>query len=74
MTILLYDLVGSDPARPFSPHCWKAAFALAHKGLDFQSVPTPFTAVRGAEGGAVGTGPVIRDGDRVVGDSFAIAL
>lgn len=74
MTILLYDLVGSDPSRPFSPHCWKAAFALAHKGLDFRSVPTPFTAVKGVEGGAVGTVPVIRDGDRVVGDSFAIAL
>lgn len=74
MTILLYDLVGSDPARPFSPHCWKAAFALAHKGLAFESVPTPFTAVKGVEGGVCGTVPVIRDGERVVGDSFAIAL
>ncbi|TYR32831.1 glutathione S-transferase family protein [Mesorhizobium microcysteis] len=74
MTILLYDLVGSDPARPFSPHCWKAAFALAHKGLAFESVPTPFTAVKGVEGGVFGTVPVIRDGERVVGDSFAIAL
>lgn len=74
MTILLYDLVGSDPARPFSPHCWKAAFALAHKGLSFESVPTPFTAVKGVEGGVCGTVPVIRDGERVVGDSFAIAL
>lgn len=74
MTILLYDLVGSDPARPFSPHCWKIAFALAHKGLPFRSVPTPFTAVKGVEGGACGTVPVIRDGERVVGDSFAIAL
>lgn len=74
MTILLYDLVGSDPARPFSPHCWKVAFALAHKGLAFQSVPTPFTAVKGVEAGAVGTVPVIRDGERIVGDSFDIAL
>ena len=74
MTILLYDLVGADPARPFSPHCWKAAMALAHKGLDFRSVPTPFAAVPEVEGGVFPTVPVIRDGDSVVGDSFAIAL
>lgn len=74
MAILLYDLVGSDPTRPFSPHCWKTAFALAHKGIDFDSIPTPFTAVPTVEGGVCKTVPVIRDGDRVVGDSFDIAL
>lgn len=74
MTILLYDLVGTDRSRPFSPHCWKVAFALAHKGLSYESVPTPFTAVKGVEGGACGIVPVIRDGEKVVGDSFAIAL
>jgi hypothetical protein len=40
MRILLYELVGSDPRRPFSPHCWKIAMALAHKGLAFECVPT----------------------------------
>lgn len=74
MTILLYDLVGRDPARPFSPHCWKVAFSLAHKGLPFESVPTPFTSVKSVENGAVGIVPVIRDDHRVVGDSFDIAL
>jgi glutathione S-transferase len=74
MTILLYDLVGADPARPFSPHCWKAKMALAHKGLDFRSEPTTFTAVPAVEGGVSKTVPVIRDGDRVVADSFDIAL
>jgi len=74
MTILLYDLVGRDPARPFSPHCWKVAFALAHKGLDFDSIPTPFTSVPTVEGGVSRTVPVIRDGARVVSDSFDIAL
>ena len=43
MTILLYDLVGADAGRPFSPHCWKAKMALAHKGLDFETLPTPFS-------------------------------
>ena len=74
MTILLYDLVGADAARPFSPHCWKTAMSLAHKGLDFQSVPTRFLEVPEVEGGVSKTVPVIRDGDQVVADSFAIAL
>jgi glutathione S-transferase len=74
MTILLYELIGRDASRPFSPHCWKAAMALAHKGLDFESVPTPFTAVPGVEDGASKIVPVIRDGDTTVSDSFSIAL
>ncbi|MER8785284.1 glutathione S-transferase family protein [Mesorhizobium sp. M1006] len=74
MTILLYDLVGRDAARPFSPHCWKAAMALAHKGLDIASVPTRFLDVPKVEGGVSKLVPVIRDGETVVADSFAIAL
>lgn len=72
--ILLYDLVGTDESKPFSPHCWKTAQALAHKGLDFKSVPTPFTAVASVEGGFAKTVPVIRDGEKLVADSFDIAL
>src|SRR4051812_19637412 len=74
MTILLYDLVGHDEKRPFSPHCWKAVMALAHKGLEFSTVPTRFLEVAAVEGGVSKTVPVIRDGDKVVSDSFAIAL
>lgn len=74
MAILLYDLVGTDPARPFSPHCWKAMWSLAHKGLPFERLPRTFTAVATVEGGKASTVPVIRDGERVVMDSFAIAL
>ena len=74
MPIQLYDLVGADPKRPFSPHCWKIAFALAHKGLPFERVPTPFTAIPGIENGMSKTIPVIRDGDSVIRDSFSIAL
>ncbi len=74
MTILLYDLVGADHSRPFSPHCWKTAMSLAHKGLEFRRVATPFTAVPAVEGGFSKTIPVIRDGDTVGADSFAIAL
>ncbi|HWK65083.1 MAG TPA: glutathione S-transferase family protein [Rhizobiaceae bacterium] len=74
MPILFYDLVGSDPSRPFSPHCWKTAMSLAHKGLAFEAVPTRFLDVPTIEGGVSKTVPVIRDGERVVADSFAIAL
>lgn len=74
MTIVLYDLVGSDTTRPFSPHCWKVAMALAHKRLDYRTRPTRFLEVADIEGGASKTVPVIRDGGTVVPDSFAIAL
>jgi glutathione S-transferase len=74
VTILLYDLVGADASRPFSPHCWKVAMALAHKGLDFSRVPKAFTAIPAIEGGASKTVPVIRDGERVLAESFDIAL
>ena len=66
MTIRLYDLVGKDRSRPFSPHCWKVAFALAHKGLDFESVPTSFTEIPQVESGFSKTIPVIRDGETIV--------
>lgn len=74
MTIQLYDLVGEDISRPFSPHCWKAKMALAHKGLDFKSVPTTFLEVPNVESSLGKIVPVIRDGDAVISDSFKIAL
>lgn len=74
MTILFYDLVGHDTGRPFSPHCWKTKMALAHKGLAATKVPTRFLEVPKVEGGVSKTVPVIRDGNHVVADSFAIAL
>lgn len=73
MTIKLYDLVGRDAARPFSPHCWKARMALAHKKLPYRAVPVRFTEVATLEDGTNRTVPLIRDGDDVVQDSFAIA-
>lgn len=73
MPIVVYELVGADRRRPFSPHCWKAVMALAHKGIDLDRVPVTFTEVPSVEGGASKTVPVIRDGATVVSDSFAIA-
>lgn len=74
MTIVLYELVGADEKRPYSPHCWKTVMSLAHKGLSWKSAPTRFLDVPKIEGGVSKTVPVIRDGDKVISDSFAIAL
>lgn len=70
MSITVYELAGADGRVRFSPHCWKTVWSLAHKGLDFERVPVPFTGI--AELGFK-TLPVIRDGDRTVVDSFDIA-
>jgi hypothetical protein len=32
MSLKLFELVGTDAARPFSPFCWRTRMALAHKG------------------------------------------
>ena len=74
MAILLYDLCGRDPDLRFSPYCWRAKMALAHKGLAFATVPTPFLEIPRVENGASKTVPVINDDGRVVSDSFDIAL
>lgn len=74
MTRILYTLCGADDGRPFSPHCWKTVMALWHKGLAFEDRPQAFTAIPTVENGASKTVPLLRDGDRLVSDSFAIAL
>ena len=39
MTIQLYDLAGADENSRFSPFCWRARMALAHKGLAYETIP-----------------------------------
>ncbi len=69
----LFELVGVDADRPFSPFCWRTRMALAHKGLDVESVPWRFTerdAIMKHQSEKV---PVLLDGDKTVSDSWAIA-
>jgi hypothetical protein len=47
MTRRLYELVGADLQRPFSPACWRSRVAPAHKGLAAESVPWRFTQTEG---------------------------
>ena len=72
MAITLYELVGRDDLR-FSPYCWRTRFALAHKGLDFDTVPVRFADKQAIAFSGQERVPVIRDGDRTVNDSWAIA-
>ena len=72
MAMLLYDLAGEDDRR-FSPYCWRARMALAHKGLDFETTPVPFTGIAGICDGSHRTVPVLDHDGTVIRDSFAIA-
>jgi glutathione S-transferase len=69
----LYELCGTDPARVFSPFCWRSRMALAHKGLDFESAPWRFTETARLAFAQHDKVPVLVDGDAVVVDSFDIA-
>jgi glutathione S-transferase len=71
-TLRLYDLQVRDDRRP-SPFCWRIKYALAHKGLPFEAVPTALTDIPSIAGGAHKTVPIIEDGGKTVGDSWAIA-
>ena len=71
--ITLYDLVFQDDRRP-SPFCWRAKFAMAHKGLQWTEVPTGFTEKEKIAFADSKTVPVIQDGAKAVKDSWAIAV
>ena len=70
--ITLYDLVFQEDRRP-SPFCWRAKFALKHKGLDWSDEPMGFTEKHKIAFAQSQTVPVIHDGAKVVKDSWAIA-
>jgi glutathione S-transferase len=72
MAITLFDLAGADPALRFSPYCWRTRMALAHKGLETNTVPWRFTEERIAFSGSERV-PVIVDKDRAIADSWNIA-
>lgn len=70
--ITLYDLAFQDDRRP-SPFCWRAKFALAHKGLAHTTVAVGFTEKDKIAFAGSQTLPVIKDGELGVKDSWAIA-
>jgi glutathione S-transferase len=73
MAITLYDLAGAESDRRFSPFCWRIRMALAHKGLEVETLPWRFTEKDKLPEPNAGRVPVIVDGGKVVHDSTAIA-
>jgi glutathione S-transferase len=73
MSLKLYELVGTDPARPFSPFCWRTRMALAHKGLSAESIPWCFTEKTAIASHNSEKVPVLIDGANSVADSWTIA-
>jgi glutathione S-transferase len=73
MSLKLFELVGSDETRPFSPYCWRTRMALAHKGLDAASIPWRFTEKTAIAPHGSEKVPVLLYGDEAVVDSWAIA-
>src|SRR5260370_10868244 len=69
----LFELVGTDNARPFSPFCWRTRMALAHKGLSAESIPWCFTEKHAIAPHQSEKVPVLLDGETSVVDSWVIA-
>lgn len=67
-----YDLVYVD-GRRFSPNCWRTTFALAHKGLEAETVPVRISEKEPIAFASSTTLPVIEDDGRAVADSWTIA-
>src|SRR5258708_26579594 len=73
MALKLFELVGTDNTRPFSPYCWRTRMALAHKGLGVESIPWCFTEKHAIAPHNSEKVPVLIDGETSVADSWAIA-
>jgi glutathione S-transferase len=73
MNLKLFELVGTDVARPFSPYCWRTRMALAHKGLAADSIPWRFTEKEAIAPHGSEKVPVLLHGEKPVVDSWAIA-
>jgi glutathione S-transferase len=73
MALKLFELVGTDATRPFSPYCWRTRMALAHKGLGAESIPWRFTEKEAISAHRSEKVPVLLDGEKAVVDSWVIA-
>jgi glutathione S-transferase len=68
---ILLDVSGAEDRR-FSPYCWRAKLALAHKGVEFRTVPLTYTDIQ-ALPDAVKAVPILEHGGARISDSFRIA-
>ncbi|MGE4481309.1 glutathione S-transferase N-terminal domain-containing protein [Acidocella sp.] len=68
----LYDLAAADGTR-FSPYCWRVKLALAHKNLEYETIPWHFTDKAAIAASGQDKVPVLLDGANIVSDSQIIA-
>ena len=73
MGMKLYDLAGAEPERRFSPFCWRIKMALAHKGLEFETIPWRYFDKALIAQYKWDRVPVLVDDGRGVVDSWTIA-
>jgi glutathione S-transferase len=72
MAVILHDLCGANPARRFSPYCWRVKMALAHKGVAHEARPWPFTDKAAIADAGTEKVPVLRHDDHVIFESWNI--
>ena len=73
MSLILYDLAGAEPARRFSPYCWRVRLAIEHKGLSVETIPWRFTDKDVIAFSGQGRVPLLIDSGKTVVGSWAIA-
>jgi glutathione S-transferase len=72
MALILYELGGRD-GRRYSQFSWRTRLALAHKGLDYDTVPVAVSDKAAIAFSNQDKVPILRDGEQVIADSWRIA-
>jgi glutathione S-transferase len=67
----LYELALQD-GRSASPFVWRIRFALAHKGIPYETVYVGFTEIPKIFGGKFKTVPILEHGNTVLNESWDI--
>src|SRR3981189_668715 len=70
--VRLYELA-LENGRSASPFVWRIRYALAHKGIAFETVKLGFTDIPTVFGGKFKTVPILEHGDTVLAESWDIA-
>src|ERR1700733_6296050 len=70
--IKLYELA-LQHGRSASPFVWRIRYALAHKGIPYETVYVGFTQIPGLFGGKFKTVPILEHGSTVLNESWDIA-
>lgn len=68
----LYELTTEDGCS-ISPYVWRTRFALGHKKLPYESCAVGFTDIPAIGPGTFRSLPILDDGGKWIGDSWAIA-